>query len=264
VSPVPPQHGAWAFLGLPFATALTVSPWTPVLLLLAVTWVCAYPASYFLLALVRDRTSRRPDPGRFTRPLALWWAVTLAAGLPLLLARPWLVWVAVAYGATFLVNLAFARRHDERALVNDLVFIVQCTAMVPVTWMVATGARSLTPPSLAEAPAHLWVLTVAVALLLVGSTLHVKSLIRERADPRYARASRATALVSLLAATGLAAWWGLPSGLLIVLPFAYFAVRSWAIRTSVNRAAPRPAVIGMVELVGFVLLVVGAALAGLG
>ena len=257
VSPVPPQHGAWAFLGLPFAAGLTVSPWTPTLLLLAVTWVCAYPASYFVLAVVRDRTSRHPDPSRFTRPLAAWWAVTLAAGLPLLLMRPWLLWVAVAYAATFAVNLAFARRHDERALLNDLVFILQCTAMVPVTWMVATGGRGPTPPDLAAAPGHLWVLTAAVALLLVGSTLHVKSLIRERSDPRYARASRAIAVLSLLASVGLAAWWGLPEGALLVVPFAFFAVRSWALRT-----IPRPAVIGMVELVGFVLLVAAAALAG--
>lgn len=257
MSPVPPQHGAWAFLGLPIATALTVSPTTPALLLLAAAWICAYPASYFLLAVVRERTSRHPDPGRYLRPLLAWWAVTLAAGLPLLVTRPWLAWVALLYAASFVVNLAFAHRRDERALVNDLVFIGQCTAMVPVTWMVAAGGSSA--PDLSAAPEHLWVLTVAVALLLIGSTLHVKSLIRERADARYARASRAVALGSVVASVALGAWWGLPSGLLLVLPFAFFAVRSAAIRT-----APRPARIGMIELVGFVLLVVAAAAAGVG
>lgn len=254
---VPPQHGAWAFLGLPVLAAATVSPWSPALIPMTIAWIAAYPASYFVLAVVRDRTGRHPDPRRFAGPLATWWSIALLAGATALAARPWLVWVGLVYAASFLVNIAFARRRDERAIVNDLVFVAQCTAMVPVTWAVAVGDRTWTPPPLASAPATLWVLTVAVALLLIGSTLHVKSLIRERADPRYARASRAVALLSLAASAGLAAWWGMPAGLLLVLPFAYFAFRSLRL----HDPSMRPARIGIVELIGFVLLVACAALA---
>ncbi len=254
---IPPQHGAWAFLGLPVAVALTVSPWSPVILLLAATWVAAYPASYLTLAVARDRASRNPRPARFARPLATWWLIVLAAGLPLLALRPWLAWVAALYTAAFVVNLAYARRRDERSLVNDAVFIVECTVMVPVTWMVAVGGQTAAPPPLSDIPAQVWVLTAAVALLLVGSTLHVKSLIRERADARYSRVSRGTAVVSVGASVGLAVWWGLPSGLLLVAPFGWFAIRSFTASASM-----RPARIGMVELVGFLLLVAAAALAG--
>lgn len=254
---MPPQHGAWAFLALPVIVAVTVSPWTPLLLLVAAAWVCAYPASYFVLALVRDRTSRHPDARRFVRPLVIWWVPTLAAGIPLLIARPWLVWVAIGYAALFTVNIIFARRRDERALVNDAVFVIECAAMVPVTWAVAAGGSTLAPPALADVPTHAWVLTVAVALLLSGSTLHVKSLIRERADHRFARASRVFAWICLAVALGLAAWWGLPTGLLLVLPFAWFTFRSMLLADP----ALRPARIGMVELVGFVLLVLASALA---
>ena len=254
---VPPQHGAWAFLALPVAVSATVSPWTPLLLLVAITWVCAYPASYFVLAVVRDRASRHPDAGRFARPLVIWWVPTLAAGIPLLIVRPWLAWVALGYAALFTVNIAFARRRDERALVNDAVFIVECAAMVPITWAVAAGGATLAPPPLWSVPAHAWVLMAAVALLLGGSTLHVKSLIRERADPRFAHASRLLAWASLVGAVGLAAWWGLPAGLLLVVPFAWFALRSMLLADP----ASRPARIGMVELVGFVLLVLASAAA---
>ena len=51
---VPPQHGAWAFLGLPVAAGTVVSPWSPVLVPMLIAWVAAYPASYFVLAVVRD------------------------------------------------------------------------------------------------------------------------------------------------------------------------------------------------------------------
>ena len=254
---VPPQHGAWAFLGLPVATAATIAPSGPALVLLVVTWVAAFPASYFLLAIARDRGSRRPDPRRFARPLLSWCGLLLVAGVPLLLLRPWLIWVVLLYLATFAVNLGYARRHDERALGNDLVFIGQCTVMVPVTWAVAVGASSVAPSDLPAPPAHLWVLTVAVGLLLTGSTLHVKSLIRERARPAYRTASRAFAAGSLLASAGLALWWGLPSGLPLVAPFAWFLARSLAMGVP----APRPGRIGMIELVGFLLLVVAAAVA---
>ncbi len=52
---LPPQHGAWAFLGLPLALGLTQATWTPWLLVLAVAWIAAFPLSYAALALVRSR-----------------------------------------------------------------------------------------------------------------------------------------------------------------------------------------------------------------
>ncbi|MFN8170665.1 MAG: YwiC-like family protein [Candidatus Nanopelagicales bacterium] len=39
---MPPQHGAWAFLGLP-VVGEPRTHWTPLLLALALTWVGAYP-----------------------------------------------------------------------------------------------------------------------------------------------------------------------------------------------------------------------------
>ncbi len=254
---MPPQHGAWAFLALPIAVTIPVSPWSPIVLLLAVTWIAVYPASYFLLATVRDGASRHPDPRRFARPLLLWWAIAVSGGLILLSLRPWLVWVGLVYMASFAVNVAYARRRDDRALLNDFVFILQCTAMVPVAWAVMAGAQTITPPPLVDVPAHVWVLTTAVALVLVGSTLHVKSLIRERAHPAFARIARMFALLSVVGSLALALWWGLPAGTLLVLPYIWFAARSLTMRGP----APRPGRIGLIELVGFLLLVAAAAAA---
>lgn len=255
---VPPQHGAWAFLGLPLGAGVAVSPWTPLLLALAVTWIAAYPVSYFVLALVKDGASRHPNPARFRVPLAAWSVLAVPTSVLLVVMRPWLVWVALAYLATFVVNIVFARRRDDRALLNDTVFFAQCTAMVPVTWAVAVGGRSWTPPSPSTAPTTLWVLTAAVALVLVGSTLHVKSLIRERDNPGFGRMSHLFAILSLVVSFALAYWWGLPEGLFLVLPFAFFAVRSQRMAGT----APKPSRIGIVELVGFLLLALPALLLG--
>ena len=130
--------------------------------------------------------------------------------------------------------------------------------MVPVTWAVAAGDPTIAPPPLPDVPLHVWVLTVAVGLLLTGSTLHVKSLIRERADPRYARASRASRTGSRFPARwAWPLWWGLAAGLLLVVPFAWFTLRSALLADPTSK----PAGSAVVELVGFVLLVLASALA---
>ncbi|MDP2013890.1 MAG: YwiC-like family protein, partial [Actinomycetota bacterium] len=181
----PPQHGAWAFLALPLALGATVSTWSPLFVLLAITWIAAYPMSYAAFGLVR---AKRPQ--RFRAPLFTWAGIALLPAALLVIWRPWLLWIGLAYGVLLMVNLYYARRNDERALANDGVFILECAGMVAVVWALSAGEQSLTPPRLDSVPAHVLILTIICALVLLSSTLHVKSLIRERRNPRYAFASR--------------------------------------------------------------------------
>ncbi len=118
---LPPQHGAWAFLGLPLVLGAIVAPGTPLLLVLAVAWVAADPLSYAALGLVR---ARRPQ--RFRAPFAVWLAMVLPAVVVLVVSRPWLVWVGLGYLTLFTVNLRYAKHNDERAIGNDLVFDAEC------------------------------------------------------------------------------------------------------------------------------------------
>lgn len=252
---VPPQHGAWAFLALPLVLAASVAPPTWVGLVLAVTWIAAYPLSYFALSLAR---AKRPQ--RFRRPFSVWLAVFLPGAVVLLVARPWLAWVGLAYLLLFGISLRYARLNAERSLGNSLVFVVQCAAMVVVAWAVAMdsgGWRLGARFTGFHVPADVWVLTAICALVLAGSNLHVKSLIRERRDARYARWSRAVALASLALSVGLAVVWGLPGGLALVPGFVALALRAFL----VGRRPVRAGVIGMVELACFVVVAAGAFLA---
>ena len=244
---LPPQHGAWAFLALPVVLACTVARptwWTAVL---TVAWFAAYPASYAGGRLLRDR---RPE--RFRRPFALWSALAAVPAALLLLRFPWLAWVGMMLFALVAVNVRYARRNNERALANDLIVVTECALLVPVTWAVSTAATTVPMPG--TAPVQISVLTTVCWLVLTGSTLHVKSLIRERRDPRYARASRAVALASVVVSVALAVEWGLPQGWALVVPFVALAVRAFL----VGRRPARAAVIGLVELAMFGLVVVAA------
>ena len=249
----PPQHGAWAFLGLPLALGFLVGDpawaWVP----LAWAWIAAYPASYFVLSYVR---ARRPE--RFRRPLIVWAALFAPAGLAAVALRPWLLWIAAVYVASFVVNLAYARRNRERDLVNDAVFVAQCSAMVAVTSLVGDDPDASMPgPLLSAVPGHVWLLALVCGAVLLGSTLHVKSLLRERRDPRFAHASKVFAVACLLASPALALAWGLPTGWLLVPAFALLAAR--ALRR--DWSGMRPGTIGMVELAGFVVVLGFAAMA---
>lgn len=249
---LPPQHGAWAFLALPLSLGAVVAPPAPPLLLLAIAWIAAYPLSYAVLGMVRS-----PRPQRFRRPAVAWACVVLPASAALAVVQPWLILVGVAYLLAFGINAVYARRHDERALGNDLVFIAECAAMVSVTWAVGATASTSAPVPDVPVPTQVWVLTAVCALVLVGSTLHVKSLIRERSDPRYALASRGFALGCLPLSLVLAAAWGLPSGLWLIAPFLVLAVR--AVRPMPT--PQRPGTIGLIELGCFVITAAASALA---
>ena len=249
---LPPQHGAWAFVGLPLALGAIVAPGTALLPVLAIAWIAAYPLSYAALALVRARHGRR-----FRGPFVLWSAVALPPAFIVVAWRPWLIWVGLCYLALFAVNLRYVRCNDERAIGNDLVFIAECTAMVVVTWAVGAGRRSWWPPDPHSAPRQLWILATICALVLVGSTLHVKSLIRQRRDARYARWSKVLAVASIPAALALAAWWGRIGAVLLVIPFVAMGLRAFL----TGRRPLRPALIGLIELGGFVMIAAAAFLA---
>jgi len=74
---LPPQHGAWAFLALPLALGAVLAPASPLLLVLTVAWVAAYPLSYAALGLARARRKQR-----FVRPLVVWLAVVYLGVFP--------------------------------------------------------------------------------------------------------------------------------------------------------------------------------------
>jgi len=246
---LPDQHGAWGFLLLPVVLGVVVGGWSPVLLALVLAWVAAYPLTWALTGVLAA-----PRPQRFRRAMVVWSVVAVPAAAATVVLRPWLLYVGAAYVALFLVNLWFARHRRERALANDLVLVAECTAMVPVVVGVAAAGGWAVPVAAMTEPAVL-VLALACAVTLVGSTLHVKSLIRERHNPRYARASRSYAVASVVAMT--TAVTATEVGWPLVLPFLALAVRAFVVRDP----RMRPARIGLVELACLLLLAICAFIA---
>lgn len=238
---IPNQHGAWAFLIVPLVLGFVVTGWSMPAGLFAMAWVLAYPASYYLGRAVVIRWRRGTWSRLAKRDLkhALPWMVM--AGVPsvvLVVLRPWLLAVGLVLAGLWSVSVWLTRTGHERGASNDLLLVTQAALAVPLLWAVG---RDAWPDAAA------WEAAFICLVFFAGSVVHVKSLIREADDPRWARFSRVYHVAAL--GMGFLSPW-------LLLPFGAAAVRAFMVPSGA-----RPAVIGAVETVVSVLVVVGAALA---
>lgn len=217
---LPPQHGAWAMLLLPYTAGIVlVGPRWPHLPLLG-AWLAGYLLSYYAFQAVKTRR-----PRRFADQLLAYGLVTVPLAAAVLIARPDVLWYAPVYALLLAVNAGYAWRRRERALLNDLASVAQSCLLV---FVVATIAGA--PPA-DVAPAFL-----ALLLYLAGTVLYVKTMIRERGHPGYLRLS-----AGFHAGALVAAFWLDP---LLVPAFGVLLAR--AVILPGRRL--RPAQVGMIEI----------------
>jgi hypothetical protein len=172
-------------------------------------------------------------PGRVRDQLWVYGTPTVLLGVLVLAMRPQLLWYAPAYGLLLAVNVGYAARRNDRALVNDLASVVQSCLMVFVCATVAGVPIS-----------DVWVAFAAVTAYFIGTVLHVKALIRERDNPRYRWASIAYHVLAF----GAAVW----AGPALAIVFALLAVRAFVLA---GRRL-RPGVLGIVEIFASLALLV--------
>lgn len=243
---VPNQHGAWAFLVVPLILGAFLGAATWLGLVFAITWIAAYPVSYFAGRGILMRIRR----GAFTaktraafRDALPWAVVTVLGGVILVVARPWILVPGAVVAAIWSISLWLTWIGRERGITNDLLLTVLASIAAPLMWAVANGE-----PSVAAVPRTLWLAAVVCLLFFTGSVLHIKSLIREADDRRWHWASVAFHVLALVIAVTIS-WW-------LAIPFTAALVR-----TAVIRPGLRPGQLGAIETVVSVLLVVCTAIA---
>jgi hypothetical protein len=203
---LPPQHGAWAILGVPFAAGLLPGArWVHLPLLIA--WIAGYLASYFALLAVKTGRLRR-----VRARLLAYGSVALAAGAIVVWQAPRVLWFAPAFAVLAAVNVVFARVGRERSLVNGLASVVQACLMALVV-PVAAGFSLAGDASLGGTTWRaFW-----VCLLYFGGTVpYVKTMIRERGDRGYHIASVTYHAVAAVLATVVSPWFAAPFGWFLV------------------------------------------------
>ncbi|MBD7917692.1 YwiC-like family protein [Cellulomonas sp. Sa3CUA2] len=222
---MPRQHGAWAMLVVPPVVGAAVAGWSWRHVLLLVAWLVGYLAYH--AAGLWLRSGRKP---RYRAPVLAYGAAGLVLlGLLLAVAPHLLVWSPV-FAPLLTVSLVASLRRADRSWLNDTVTVVAAALLTPVAAALGTGEPR---------PAAVWTATAVLAAYFLGTVPYVKSLIRERDDPRVRQVSVA---YHVLVATLLAVVHPL-LGVVGVLLAARAAVvpRRWP--------GARPAVIGAGEVV---------------
>ncbi|RSM68107.1 hypothetical protein DMB66_14155 [Actinoplanes sp. ATCC 53533] len=184
---LPPQHGAWAMLIVPWLAGVLTAGFHWAHLPLLGAWVAGYLLSYYALQAVKTRRL-----SRFRPQLLLYAPITAVLGLVVVLARPHVLAYAPAYALLLALNAAYAWRRRERALVNDLTSVVQSCLMVFVAATVAAAGIG-----------QVVLAFTAILLYFTGTVLYVKTMIRERGNASYRRASVAYHVLALGAAAVL-------------------------------------------------------------
>jgi hypothetical protein len=223
---LPPQHGAWAMLLVPYLAGLIVVGVSWVDLPLLVAWVVSYLASYYLMMAVKTKRLQRVRPQLFS-----YGTIALAAAVITIAARPKLLLFAPVLAVVLGINALFAHRRDDRALANGIASVVAACLIVPMTAVVAG-----TP--IGDAGDAFGV----CLLFFVGSLLFVKTIFRERDNPRLRQVSAGYHVLALGGASALS--------LAFIPTFVFLLVRSVAL----PRRTLRPGGAGIVELIASALL----------
>lgn len=215
-------------LALPFLVGIVLGGLSWLHVPLALAWFTGYVASYYLMVAVKTRRWRRVVP-----QLLAFGVPALVAGLLVAVARPYLLLVIPVIVLVLGLSALAARKHRDRRLVNDYTLVLFATLMVPISASVNQDPEAALS-ALIDRP-------VLVGAFLVfgylgGAVLHVKGMIRERANPRIRRASLLWSLGALL-------------GVLLVLPwaaplYALFAARTWWL----PRHRMSPLQLGLIEI----------------
>ncbi len=168
------QHGAIVMALLPFLYGIFLSHpiWQHIFLLAG--WFALYLMTYPFLNLFK---------GRNLAFYAKWSGVYAGAALILALPALYYNWRILYFlGAMLpfvLINIYYVKQKNERAFINDMAGII--------IFALAGMAAYYFPERALDST--IWQVALYPTLLFIGTTLYVKSVMRERKNPRYLRAS---------------------------------------------------------------------------
>ena len=207
ISPwVPNQHGAWAMLISPAALGLISglvawvrangSPLAPlVFLAVLVAWFFGYFAFFAFGLAVKARNPRRRS--RYLKPVYVYGAVSLAGIAVALLFQPQLLWWALPFAPLVVIAVGETLRGRGRSTLSGVSTTVASALLYPA--LVGVGSGS----GVGSVGVSAWAGMIFLAVYFSGTIPFVKSMIRERNNPRYLTGSICYHVLAVFAVLGL-------------------------------------------------------------
>lgn len=174
------QHGALVMAFVPFLYAILQTEARLVHLWLGLSWLFAYLFSYPFLALFRHKETAKYQPW-------VWFYATLSLlfALPLLFEQPAVLQFLLPSLPLVGVQIYYTKQKDERHLYNDIAGIL-------IFGIVGMAASYLVTQQ------YDWAVLREPTLFFIATTFYIKSVARERKNPRYKYTSWALHLLCLI------------------------------------------------------------------
>lgn len=168
------QHGAIVMALLPFIYGMLLAHpvWAHAFLLLA--WFSLYLMTYPFLSLFKGK-----NMAEYRKWTIIYATATLIFALPALFYNWQILYFMVAMLPFVWVNIYYTKQKDERNLLNDF-------AGIAIFALAGMGSYYFSDRTF---DAKIWWVAIYPALFFIGTTLYVKSMMRERKNPKYLRAS---------------------------------------------------------------------------
>jgi len=222
---IPPQHGVWAMLLLPYLSGLQYGRcWLDLPLL--IMWLSGWLFTHH--ALLGVKTSRW---ARYMPQMAAYASLSAVCAVPVFVVRPALLGFVPAFVVLFAVNVVAARIGQDRATGNGIASVTMASLMAMI--VPATAGEPFTD----GLPAALitW-------LYLVGTVVYVKTMIRERGSGLHYGVSVAYHAVALGVSAAVNVWF--------LIPFTWLLARAVVLA----RHRIRVIVVGLTEVTTSVAL----------
>ncbi len=172
---LPREHGTWMMFIIPCMIGIFAGNPTMVHIPFVIGWFALYLSSTPLLQMIR-----KPKTKAMMLPWYLGYTIVAILFLtPVLWFHPYIGWVGVLLLPFLFITIFFIKNKNERNVLNDLSGITIFSLGGISAYVIGTG----------KFDGLSWMIPALVILYFFGSALYVKSLIRERSNPRFTQYS---------------------------------------------------------------------------
>ncbi|MDD9149591.1 YwiC-like family protein [Sporolactobacillus sp. CQH2019] len=170
---VPKQHGAWAMLFVPYWLEASAAHFTWPQFVTFFAWVSLYLSVYTGFSLLK--TNNQTKKKQYKQSFLIYSAIAFVLIVCSLLSNWLILLVGCCMLPFFCINIYYAKRKNERSLVNDI-------AAVCIFSIGGLAACLSANSSIDRQALEIAVLNV---LFFVGTALYVKTMIRKRKSLSY-------------------------------------------------------------------------------
>lgn len=171
------QHGALVMAFVPFLYGIFASHWVTAHLWLGLSWLFIYLFSYPFLAIFSKKNNEK-----YKRWALIYALISTLFAFPLLLTQFSVLQFLLPILPLVAVQIHYAKQKDERNLINDIAGILTFGVIGMASFYLATQQYNF------EILLH-------PTLFFIATTFYVKSVARERKNPRYHQLSLAVHII---------------------------------------------------------------------